>query len=292
MKNKVLPQHAQSRYKKTTLEEDEDQGEMDTVFFIGLFIFTVVQVCIDWWWPNKQDKIAIGKFDIIMSNLWAFFPIMQAQGLFLKSLLIGTCWYSILWHWTAAGFDLPGNHDIYGALDAMFSVNIIIAYAISWLPKIKTKKPTIEEEKQSCWYKNCRGPPKETSEWRCRWTPNLVLNVLICTILGIIHSYEWPWYIGSVDMTITSCWVSIAFAMFVALYQLFKGNMTVGKKYRVNFIFWAIIGILFGIISFIFKLKSNTESINSNIQHSLWHAYVMSCAYCMSRGQEYLEIYQ
>lgn len=272
-----------------TLKEDQDQGEMDVVFFMGLICFTLFMVGIDLWYPNKSEKIAIGKFSIIMTNLWAFFPIMQAQGLFLKSLLIGTCWYSILWHWTRVGFEMPGNHDLYGALDAMFSTNLIIAYALSWMPKLKTKRPTMEEERNSCWYKNCRGPPKETSEWRCRWTPNLLINLLICTVMGIVYMEHWPWYIGNVDIIMLCCWLSIAIAIVMALYQLFRGQMKVGNKKK--FVFWAFLGITFGIVSFVYKVKSDKEGLYSNIHHSVWHVYVMSCAYCMSRGQEYLEIY-
>ena len=274
-----------------TLKEDQDQGEMDIVFFMGLFMFTLTFVSMDWWYPKRQDKVSIGKFSIIMTNLWAFFPIMQAQGLFLKILLIGTCWYSILWHWTRVGFDMPGNHDMYGALDAMFSTNLIIAYALSWMPKCKTKRPTHEEEKKSCWFKNCRGPPKETSEWRCRWTPNLAINVLVCTIMGIIYLFHWPWYVNDVDIIMVCCWLSIVLAIVVALYHLIRGKMSVGKKNRHKFIFWAFLGILFGIISFIYKVKSDKDGLYSNLHHSVWHVYVMSCAYCMSRGQEYLEIY-
>ena len=68
---------------KLTLEEDEDQGEMDTVFFLSLFSYTIYLASIDLLY-NKEDKSDVGKFNLIMSNLWAFFPIMQAQGLWLK----------------------------------------------------------------------------------------------------------------------------------------------------------------------------------------------------------------
>lgn len=66
---------------KITLEEDEDQGEMDTVFFLSLFSYTIYLASIDLLYSNKEDKSNVGKFNLIMSNLWAFFPVMQAQGL-------------------------------------------------------------------------------------------------------------------------------------------------------------------------------------------------------------------
>ena len=82
---------------KTTLGEDEDQGEMDTVFFLSLFIYTIYLSSIDLIYTDKKDKSDIGKFNLIMSNLWAFFPVMQAQGLWLKILLIMTCYCSMSW---------------------------------------------------------------------------------------------------------------------------------------------------------------------------------------------------
>ena len=57
---------------KITLEEDEDQGEMDTVFFLSLFSYTIYLASIDLLYSNKEDKNNIGKFNLIMSNLWAF----------------------------------------------------------------------------------------------------------------------------------------------------------------------------------------------------------------------------
>jgi hypothetical protein len=274
--------------KLETLEEDEDQGEMDTVFWIMLTFFTVSQLCIEWWYPDTKDREAIGKFEVIMTNLWAFFPIMQAQGLFLKSLLIGTLWYSILWHWTRVGFAMPGDHDLYGKLDTVFSTLIIVAYAMSWLPKFKTKIPTKLEERKSCWYKNCRGPPKETGEWRCRWTPNLLLNMAACGLLSSYMIIAWP-----DSGTAVVCWLSICLAMLTALYHLCRGKMKVGKKFRRNFLFWAATGISMGIISFTYKLKSDDEgNAKKNLLHSVWHVFVFSCAYCLSRASEYLEIYR
>ncbi len=279
--------HPKTAVNDITLHEDEDQGEMDTVFWLAFVLFTISQICVDWWYPDAADKEAIGKFDIIMTNLWAFFPIMQAQGLFLKSLLLLTCWYSILYHWTDAGFDMPGDHDLYGKLDGMFSTLIIVSYAISWLPKFKTKIPTLNEKRKSCWYKNCRGPPKETSEWRCRWTPNLLLNIGVCSAVFVYMFVTYP----DSTLNFVICWLSIAMATVIALYHLKKGKMSVGKKFRLNFLFWAAIGITLGIISFSFKMESDERTPNSYSYHSIWHVYVFSCAYCLSRASEYLEIY-
>ena len=283
----------EQKKKSKILDEDEDQGEMDMIFWGGLLIYSIVNMSLTHLYPDNKDYQAVGKFNLIMSNLWAFFPIMQAQGLWLKGLLIGTCWYSILWHWTQAKFPMPGSSDMYGTLDTCFSCCIIIAYAISWLPKIKTYKPTPEDERGKCgwWYKSCRGPPKETSEWRCRWTPNLVLNIIICACVMFYFAYHWPAYINDVDMALLVCWFSIGIAVIVALWHLFRGKMRPGAGYRLNFVFWVVSGFIFGPVAFVYKSKSDLKDVDRWIYHSTWHVYVFSCAYAFSRAQEYLEIY-
>ena len=107
--------HLNSKHQKglSALKEDEDQGEMDIIFFVFLFSYTIYLSCIDFLYQDKNDKNSISKFHLIMSNLWAFFPIMQAQGLWLKILLILTCYFSITWHWTNIGLSLPNDTSFY-----------------------------------------------------------------------------------------------------------------------------------------------------------------------------------
>jgi hypothetical protein len=288
--NTLLP----SNNLKKMLEEDDDQGEMDMIFFGGIFVFTISQAILPYVYTTPNDFYYVTRFDIVMTNLWAFFPITQAQGLFLKSLLILTAWYSILWHWTSNDLKFPGNGNLYGTFDTMFSTIIVISYALSWLPKMKTYKPTYEDEHGSFgwWYKSCRGPPRKTSEWRCRWTPNLILNVFVCSIIGIIYAFNWPPMWNGYDMSLVFCWLSVAIALTVAIWHLTRGKMKIGKTYRTNFIFWVCSGIAMGIVSFVYKNRSNnTHDTKWLLYHSIWHVYVFGCAYCMSRAQEYLEIY-
>lgn len=293
----IIPSHyliPPNQNAKKTLEEDEDQGEMDMIFFLCVTLFSICSVSVPHVYTNPDNLYYASRFEIVMTNLWAFFPIAQAQGLFLKGLLICTAWYSILWHWTETGLKLPGNSSKYGTLDTMFSTIIIIAYAISWLPKAKTYQPTWHDEHGRCgwWYKSCRGPPKQTSEWRLRWTPNLILNVVVCSTVGLIYAHHWPPIWHGYNMSLVFCWASIFIAVVVAMWHLTRGDMKVGKKYRLNFVFWVVVGISMGITSFVYKQKSNdTENKKWLLYHSVWHVYVFGCAYCMSRAQEYLEIY-
>lgn len=285
--SEVLPMSTYPIGKKT-LEEDEDQGEMDTIFFLSLFVYSLYLFSINILYPDSEEKDSVGKFNLVMSNLWAFYPIMQAQGLWLKFLLIATTYYSICWHWTNVGMKLPGDVDHYRVWDALFSVCIIVSYSLTWLPKLKTYEPTPEQNK-TCWYHNCRGKPKETSEWRCRWTTSLLINMFITIIIGaLIYTTD---AVSGYSTQISVCWIFISFAFITAIYQLIRGDMKVGKKNRMKFAFWAFIGIVFGCISFSCKMTSNVFDSNSNIYHSGWHAYVFSCAYSFSRASEYLEIY-
>ena len=58
------------------------------------------------------------------------FPCDAITGLWLKSLLILTCYYSMSWHWFDIGFSLPGGKDKYRILDAVFSINYYIIFFI------------------------------------------------------------------------------------------------------------------------------------------------------------------
>ena len=286
-----------SRTDDKVLKEDTDQGEMDMIFLLGLIVVSIVFATLHIAYPDNKDYIAVGDFALVISNIWAFFPIMQAQGLLLKLILIGTFWYSVLWHWTELGLsDIPGGKDFYGRMDTMFSSTIITAYAISWLPKCKTYRPTPEDERGKCgwWYKSCRGPPKETAEWRCRWTPNLFINIIavgsLMSYFGTAKPHTEP-AIDGISAALIICWSSIAVALVIGLWQLLVGKMNIGHRYRRNFAFWLMLGMVTGPVAFIYKRKSDLGGINWIIFHSTWHIYVFSCAYCFSRAQEYLEIY-
>lgn len=280
MSGKVLPE---SQKDLSILDEDEDQGEMDTIFFLSTTLYTIYLCSIKTWY-NEEDSVNVNNFHLIVSNMWAFFPVMQAQGLWLKILIICSSYFSVVWHWTAdLDMPLPADKDFYGKGDVVFSILTIISYCLSWVPKFKTYVPTRQQERK-CWYYNCRGRPKETSEWRCRWTLNLMINIVICCTFGIILFVTWEHEIEMIQIIL--CWVFICVAVLSALYQLFRGELRVGHRFRKNFIFWVVVGTLLGIVAFMHKVRSDINS------HSIWHVYVMSCAYSFSRASEYLEIYK
>jgi len=266
MKQKVLPLGV-----KQTLEEDDDQGEMDVVFFICVTSYSLFVIFRKSLFTG-QDYEDVGKFVLIMTNMFAFFPIMQAQGLWLKLLLIITCFSSIMWHWTEVGLNLPGNHSTYGDVDAAFSIMSIVSYCIQWVPI----PPPPEIEAKDFFTRNFLGRPKQTAEWRCRLTPALLINMIITISSGVctILYREYTIFIA----------IGFVFVAFIlAMFHLLAGKMTIGSTYRKKFAAFALCGIVFGSTSFVFFSEDSWYS------HSLWHTYVFSCAYSFSRASEYLE---
>lgn len=266
MKQKVLPLGV-----KHTLEEDDDQGEMDVVFILTVSAYSLFVVLRKSLFTGK-DYEDVGKFVLIMTNMFAFFPIMQAQGLWLKLLLIITCFSSIMWHWTEVGLSLPGNNNVYGDIDACFSIMSIVSYCIQWIPI----PPPPEMEAKDFFTRNFLGRPKQTAEWRCRLTPALLINMFI-TISSGVCAMMYRDYVIYIAMG----FVGIAFIL--AMFHLLLGKMTIGSTYRKKFAAFAMSGIVFGSTSFMFY------SEDSYYSHSLWHTYVFSCAYSFSRASEYLE---
>lgn len=267
MTRKVLPIGV-----KQTLEEDDDQGEMDGVFVISvvaysLFILFRKNIL------GGESYEEIGRFVLVMTNMFAFFPIAQAQGLWLKLLLIITCFSSIMWHWTEIGLSLPGEDYVYGDVDACFSIMSIVSYCIQWMPI----PPPPESETQDFFTRNFLGRPKQTAEWRCRLTPALCINIIITVIVGILA-------IEFRDYSVFIALVFVMIAIALSLYHLFAGDMTVKSSYRKKFALWAAAGICLGASAFIFQ---NME--DRLYCHSLWHTYVFASAYSFSRASEYLE---
>ena len=73
------------------------------------------------------------------------------------------------------------------------------------------------------------------------------------------------------------CWGFITIAVLSALYQLFRGDMQIEHKYRKKFAYWVLIGVIFGTISFVYKMKSDSTDENSFFNHSVWHICIFMC---------------
>jgi hypothetical protein len=264
MKQKVLPT-------TVTLKEDDDQGESDIAFFatsIAYSIFVFVSPFIF----TGEDYVGLGKFCLVMTNMFAFFPILQAQGLWLKLLLLTNALSSMMWHWIEVGQHLPGESDMYGHLDRCFSVMTIASYSMQWLPI-----PVRKVDPNTFWKRNFMGKPRETAEWRCRFTISLFVNMVVSIGAGYMVYKD--------DSTASFAGIgTIAVALCLSVYHLCIGEMSVGKKYRLKFAFWTVVGSIVGITAFVYKTKE------TYMTHSLWHTYVFSSAYCFSRASEYLQV--
>ena len=66
--------------KSKILDEDEDQGEMDMIFWGGLLTYSIVNMSLTHLYPDNDDYQAVGKFNLIMSNLWAFYTVALDSG--------------------------------------------------------------------------------------------------------------------------------------------------------------------------------------------------------------------
>jgi len=256
------------------LTEDDDQGEMDASFMVTVTLYSLF-VAFRKSFFSGEDYESVGKFAVVMTNMFALFPIMQAQGIWLKLLLFVTCFSSLTWHWTEVGMKLPGRSDYvdsYGAMDVCCSVMTIVSYCLQWIPL----SPPEHTEIENFWQRNFFGRPRETAEWRCRLTVGLCVNIVLTLTSGIVV-YSFRQYTVHVGLG------SIAVALLLSLYHLKRGGMTVGKKFRHKFARWATMGILFGASSFLFKSADDELYF-----HSMWHVYVFSAAYSFSRASEYL----
>lgn len=264
------------------LKQDDDQMNLDAIFFVSMFLYAFYITLIPWIY-NEKDTISVNKFHLLISNCFALFPILQAQGLFLKLLLICTAYFSMVWHWTSdIGLDLPHDDKLYGKGDTILSILTIISYCLAWIPKFKVYQPT-NEEKKKIWYKYFRGDPIQTSEWRCRFTLNLMLNIFVCFLFGILL-YMTSDNENAQDIQITICYAFIFIALFSGLYQLHKKSLEIGMKKKKYFAFWLSVGVLFGIFAFLKKVQNTLNS------HIFWHILVFSAAYSFSRASEYLQI--
>lgn len=260
---KVLPTTA-------TLEEDDDQNELDGAFFIitmvySIFVFTSKDIF------TEADYEGLGKFCLVMSNMFAFFPILQAQGIWLKLLLMTNAVSSMMWHWIEVGQHLPGNPELYAHLDRCFSIMSITSYCVQWLPiRAKQVKPN------TFWKRHFMGEPKETAEWRCRFTIGLFVNIVISVGAGYLIYKD--------DSSVSIVGLSmICMAIVLSIYHISIGEMCIGNKYRLKFAMWILLGSVIGILAFGYKTRE------TYMTHSLWHTYVFSSAFCFSRALDYLQ---
>lgn len=266
MKEKVLPTDTK------TLQEDDDQNETDVVFLLCVIGYTGFISGVHTIY-TADDYNDVGKFVLIMSNLFSIFPIVQGQGVWMKLLVFATAMSSIMWHWVEIGMKLPGEPLQYRSIDRCLSIMTIASYCMQWLPI-----PYPKVEREDC-LQHWLGAPKETAEWRCRLTTKLFVNILISCGTGIlVYKAE--------ETSVPVGIVLIVCVVLMSIAHLASGSMKISRKFKIKFIAWVVGGAIIGIVAFRFKREDDNDLYN----HSLWHVYIFSAAYSFSRALEYLEL--
>lgn len=266
MTRKVLPTDVK------TLEEDDDQNETDVVFILCVLLYSCF-VFGRHYFLEGEDYDDIGKFVLVMSNFVSVFPIVQAQGIWMKLLLFCTALSSITWHWIEIGMKLPGEPLKYRSIDRCLSIMTITSYCMQWLPI-----PYHKTKRKDC-LRHWLGPPQETAEWRCRLSIKLFVNMAMSCGAGVVV-YRNETLAAPFGMILIVC------VVLLSIGYILSGNMTISKKFKIKFILWVLGGAAIGLTAFRFKREDDNNWYN----HSLWHAYVFSAAYSFSRALEYLEL--
>ena len=139
---------------------------------------------------------------------------------------------SIMWHWIEVGQHLPGKSDMYGQLDRCFSVMSIASYSMQWLPI-----PVRKVEPDTFWKRNFMGKPRETAEWRCRFTISLFVNMIVSIGAGYMVYKD--------DSTASFAGIgTIAVALCLSVYHLCIGEMSVGKNIDLSLHFGRLLVVL------------------------------------------------
>ena len=150
MKRKVLPTDTK------TLQEDDDQNETDVVFFLCVIGYTGFISGVNTIY-TAEDYNDVGKFVLIMSNLFSIFPIVQGQGIWMKLLVFATAMSSIMWHWVEIGMKLPENHynifyrQVFIHHDYRILLYAMVAYTIS-----ESGTRRLSSTPVGCTKRNCR----------------------------------------------------------------------------------------------------------------------------------------
>ena len=249
---------------------------LDIVFssFVGLYLIQAAFTSN----YSKEQIIELGKAEIVFTNLFAIAVIIVAFGLWLKLLLIATMITSTIYHMHGVGWLQLGDMAEWSKWDVIFSTCIIVAYAMSWLPNI-----------DGCFKKRI---PKATDEWwPVRISVKLIINICVTITAGIIIyvtrdddcficldnvKLKWPDFLAILFII-----VAVVLAIVTIIIPQKMNN-------KVEFFVWAGLGVLSGIVAYIWKRLEVEKNEFKNINHSIWHVLIFYSAYCFSRGSDYI----
>ena len=244
----------------------------------SISILVVIYVIYQFLLNNNttEERLEIGKIEIIFTNLFAIFVIIIAKGLWIKLLLLCTMVASIGWHLYGVGWVHLGDKKIWGRWDNVFSCMVIVAYAMTWIPNIAGPfKKTL---------------PKSTDEWWFRPSLKIIINIVLTIAVGVVVAITYREYKITIFNVKFSWGDLLAFsfigiALFLAIFFII-----IPKKLTEipTFVFWASTGIISGASAYLLK-RNDVESDWADIYHSIWHVAIFYSAYSFSRASDYVQ---
>lgn len=255
------------------------------VLCVTLAILVFLNYSILQWKDNQIDSVS--KNVVILTNFWAIFPIIVANGIWIKSLLIASMLTSFWAHMQWSGVLIPGKEP--GKWDNVFATTVIVAYAFTWWPD--RWSIFLPEDKHCLFF---TGRSNKTTTFNCKLSTKLLLNIVISTITAIfiyIYYDESPTIIKINHMKMTLQDVIPLFAIIAAigfgLIYICDDEKHIGNKNKPYFIVFFILGTASGIYGYMSK-RMNTKY--ENVLHSQWHVLMFTSAYCFSRASSYIQI--
>lgn len=263
------------------------------VFPLALLAFIYLNINIYYWsTPFQKD---FQKLMVIITNGFGIFPVIIADGIFLKFMILGAMITSFWAHINWENFSIPGFEDNPGKWDNAFSASVIIAYCCSFFPDRWFSK-CFENNKRKP-----RGIDYITRPWHTN-SCSLPLNTktlcqVVCTTISffiILLNYETNptiFSIGDVGFKVGDI-LCIGFAVFAIIVGLlYVCNTPDHLTNRTKFEIFISLGIGLAIYAIISK-KAGENSKLPEAVHSVWHICIFVAAYCISRAHSYIKMYK
>ena len=236
----------------------------------------------------KDDQIdSVSKNVVILTNFWAIFPIIIANGIWIKSLLVASMITSFWAHMQWSGVLIPGEEP--GKWDNIFATTVIVAYAFTWWPD--RWSIFLPEDKHCLFF---TGRSNQTTTFNCKLSTKLLLNIAMSTITAVliyIYYDDSPTIIKINHMKMRLQDVIPVFAIiaatFFGLIYICDDEKHIGNKNKPYFIVFFILGTASGIYGYISK---RMDTKYENVLHSQWHILMFTSAYCFSRASSYIRI--
>ena len=255
------------------------------VFICTLSALFFLNYSILQWKDNQIDSVS--KNVVILTNFWAIFPIIVANGIWIKSLLFASMISSFWAHMQWSGVLIPGEEP--GKWDNILAATVIVAYSFTWWPDRWSR--FLPENKNCLFF---TGQTIETTTFTCKLSTKLLLNVTLSLLTAtIIYIYydENPTIIRINELTLTMEDIIPIFSIIAAyvfgFIYICDDEKHIGNNNKPYFIVFFILGTGSAIYGYISK-KMNAKY--ENVLHSQWHVLLFTSAYFFSRASSYIRL--